>query len=770
MQEAAVSVEVALASVLVVILVLLSACLIALAPLRRIRLPFTVAIMLFGSLVGIAVETLERHGFGFSTEPVLQNVVEAPQSGITDDSQDEPSSSGPSVESSTDDHESGHPFLLRRLIDEFVSVFRAASDGLTPTLILFVFIPILVFESAYNMEARQVIRNFLPITVLALPGVQLSTVMCGAVMMMAGGQGLGITWEVALLFGVIVSATDPVAVVGLFKELGAPKRLGILVEGESLFNDGTAIVLFNILLAFVIGTAATGGGASAAFLSGGLEFLKVVGGGAVVGLLLAWAGWRVIGSIIENLPIKISLTIVMAYASFVIAEHLFHVSGVIAVVLAGLVSGSYGQLKLSQSMSEFMREFWEFLSFVMNSLIFFLVGLVIALKLDFRSFAAVLPLLGAVIIGLIIARAISIFGTMPMLRRLMEAVDSRYQAVMFWGGLRGAVGLALALTVVATPGIPGEIQQVVLTLTAGVVLFTLLVNALTMEPLLVMLGLNRPSIVDRFAIQHAELVVCDAVSEVLDRMEREELFAPDAISEFRGLYVEREQTACDRLADLREETSKTPGSKEAVAGLLALAVEKREVFARFSDGSISEDAARTLLGSSDRLLDIVKSGEKLPEIRPLDDSAQNMRARLLAFLESRAIMNWLIERLRSRQLAEQVDLEHGLYIAALGVDRNLQGMEDARTIDLATLGRIQARFFSWELKAQQKIERLAEAFPPAVRAVQKTLMEHEVLRAEARALHRLWEVGLLTETAWMVSHEETIRRERILQRKLRTGA
>ena len=770
MQEAAASIGVGLASVLVVISVLFSACLIALAPLRRIRLPFTVAVMLLGSIVGIAVETLEGYGYGLGTGAVLQH-VEAPLSGNIGSSQDAALPGGHSVESSTDDHDAaGHSSPFRRILDEFVSVFRAAGDGLTPTLILFVFLPILVFESAYNLEARQVIKNFLPITVLALPGVLLSTVMCGAAVMMAGGPGLGITWAVALLFGVIVSATDPVAVVGLFKELGAPKRLGILVEGESLFNDGTAIVLFNILLAFVIGTAATGGGTSAAFLSGGLEFLKVTVGGAVVGLLLAWIGWRVIGSIIENLPIKISLTIVMAYASFVIAEHLLHVSGVIAAVLAGLVSGSYGQLKLSQSMSEFMKEFWEFLAFVMNSLIFFLVGLVIALKLDFRSFAAILPLLGAVIIGLIFARAISVFGAMPMLRRLMEAVDFRYQVVMFWGGLRGAVGLALALTVVTTPGIPGEVQQAVLTLTAGVVLFTLLVNALTIEPLLVMLGLNRPSIVDRFAMQHAELVVCDAVSKVLDRMEGEELFAPDAISEFRGHYAKREQTACDRLAALREEASKTTGYKEAVAGLLALAVEKREVFARFSDGSISEDAARTLLWSSDRLLEVVKSGERLPETRPLDVGAQNLRARLLAFLESRRIIKWLAGRLRSRQLAEEVELEHGLYIAALGVDRNLQGMEDARTIDLATLGRIQARFFSWELKARQQIERLVEEVPTAVRAVQKTLAEHEVLHAEAQALHRLWEVGLLTETAWKVSHEEMIRRERILHRKLRTGA
>jgi CPA1 family monovalent cation:H+ antiporter len=510
----------------------------------------------------------------------------------------------------------------------------------------------------------------------------------------------------------------------LFKELGAPKRLSILVEGESLFNDGTAIVLFNILIAFVVGTTTAGKGFTAEFFSGSLEFLKVSGGGAMVGILLAWIGWSVIGSIIENLPIKISLTIIMAYASFVIAEHVFHVSGVIALVLAGLASGYYGQIKLSQSMAEFMEEFWEFLAFVMNSLIFFLVGLVIAVRLDVGSFIAVLPLLVTAIVTLIIARALSVFGAMPLLKRLVEAVDSRYQAVMFWGGLRGAVGLALALTVVTTDGIPLEIQQIVLTLTAGVVLFTLLVNALTIEPLIVMLGLSRPTVVDRFAMEHGELVVCDDVLQVLKRMEQEKLMAPNIIEEFRAVYHKREKTACERLAQLRKEAEKKPGYKDAVAGRLALAVEKREVLARFSAGSISESAAKILLNSSDRLLDTVKSGEPLPKIRPLEDSARYIRGRLLTFLESRSLLNWLVRRLRSRRMVEKIEIQHGLYIATRGVDRNLSGMEDARTMDLTTVGRMQARFMSWEIKAQQQISQLKEAFPEKVRKKSGPFRKH----------------------------------------------
>ena len=765
----AISIGIELTAVSVVLLVLFSACLIALAPLRRIRLPFTVAIMILGAVIGIAVENLEESGYGKNhsemagEEHIRLSAKTSSSSSIpghSDHTQNEPI---------RDEHNNRHMSFLDKLLDEFVTIFRTAGNGLTPNLILFVFLPILVFESAYNMEAREVIKNILPITVLALPGLLLSTVMCGVGVMLVGRQDFGITWGVALLFGVIVSATDPVAVVGLFKELGAPKRLSILVEGESLFNDGTAIVLFNILIAFVLSATTAGISFTTTFFSGTLEFIKVVGGGALVGILLAWAGWRVIGSIIENLPIKISLTILMAYTSFVIAEHVFHVSGVIAVVLAGLASGYYGQIKLSQSMAEFMGEFWEFLAFVMNSLIFFLVGLVIALRLDIGSFVAVMPLLVVAIVMLIIARAVSIFGAMPLLKGLVEAVDFRYQMVMCWGGLRGAVGLALALTVVTTDGIPLEIQQIVLTLTAGVVLFTLLVNALTIEPLIIMLRLNRPTIVDRFAMAHGELVVCDNVLQVLKRMEQEKLMAPEIINEFREIYRKREKIACDRLAELREKAVKMPGSKDAVAGLLALAVEKREVLARFSDGSISENAAKTLLNSSDRLLDTVKSGEPLPEVRPLEKSARYIRGRLLTFLESRSLLNWLVRLLKSRRMAEKIEIQHGLYIAARGVDRNLSGMEDARTMDLTTVGRMQARFLSWEVKAQQQITQLAKASPETVRSVQEALAEREVMHVEAKSLHHLKEVGLLTEKAWAEALEKIIRRERVLEDKLRTG-
>jgi NhaP-type Na+/H+ or K+/H+ antiporter len=260
MQESIDPIGLELVAVIVVTLVLLSACLLALAPLRRLQLPFTVAVMLLGMMIGVAVQALEQQGYGTSHVQIVEQTNIWPSHDVSAAADSAHGGHAGQNEPVRNEGNQAHTSFALRLINEFVVVFRSAADGLSATLILFIFIPVLVFESAYNMELRAFIRNLLPITVLAIPGLILSTVICGVVVMFAGGEQFGITWGVALLFGAIVSATDPVAVVGLFKELGAPKRLTTLVEGESLLNDGTAIVLFEILIAFVLGTMAAGSG------------------------------------------------------------------------------------------------------------------------------------------------------------------------------------------------------------------------------------------------------------------------------------------------------------------------------------------------------------------------------------------------------------------------------------------------------------------------------------------------------------------------------
>ena len=250
-------------------------------------------------------------------------------------------------------------------------------------------------------------KRFAPILVLAVVGLMVSLVVVGSVLY--GVSDIDLIG--CLLLGAIVSATDPVAVVALFRDLGAPKRLAILVEGESLFNDATAIVLFTILSAMVVS------GEDADFLSGASDFVVVFFGGIVVGLVVGYAFCWVIGRM-RNLPlVEVTLTLALAYLVFILGEHYLHVSGVMAAVTAALVLGSYGRTQVSPASWHLMEEVWEQLGFWANSLIFVLVGVLVPSILADVGWAEI-GILAILVVVAISIRAAIIFGFVPALTAL----------------------------------------------------------------------------------------------------------------------------------------------------------------------------------------------------------------------------------------------------------------------------------------------------------------------------------------------------------------
>lgn len=340
-------------------------------------------------------------------------------------------------------------------------------------LVFFVFLPILIFESAYNIDVRLLFRNLVPILFLAIPLMLLSALLT-AVLVYAGiAHPGGFPWIAALLTGALLSATDPVAVVALFRDMGAPKRLGLLLEGESLFNDATAIVLFGVFLAI-----ATGSSGPMTWTDATLHFFKVFFGGilagGIIGLVMA-----VINGLLKDPITRALTTIISAYLAFVAAEALLHVSGVMAVLVAGLILGHNKQTE------GFVQELWEFNAWIANALVFLLVGVTITLDMFTERWLAML--IG--IAGVIIARAIGIFTFVPLLSRItsIETIPRPYQVVMFWGGLRGAVTLALALSLPTSLDYWWTIQSIAF----GVVLFTLFAQATTTGPLLRRYRLNK---------------------------------------------------------------------------------------------------------------------------------------------------------------------------------------------------------------------------------------------------------------------------------------
>lgn len=710
------------AAVGLTILVLLLGSLLALAPLRKLRLPFTVALMLLGCGAGALVNAFGAHAHG--------------------------------------------------PLGEVLGLF-ASGAGLTPEVILFVFLPPLVYESAYNLDARALFQNMPAIMTLAVPALILSTAVTGAVVMLAGGAAHGLTWPAALLFGALISATDPVAVVALFKELGAPKRLGVLVEGESLLNDGTAIVLFHILLALVV--AGVGGGGpelslGAEVWGGVVRFCVVALGGVLVGLLLAWPAFALIGWVVSNEPVEISLSVVVAYASFAIAEHFLHVSGVLAAVTAGLIAGSYGRTKVSPSVQEFMHAFWEYMAFAMNTMIFFSVGLIIVRKVSLIEIERLLPLFAATVLAVIVARALGVFGSVPFLNRLFTTISLRYQTVMWWGGLRGAVSLALALTVFAyvdvpQPGggvvsLPSDLRDTILLLTAGVVLFTLLVNAITMSPLIQRLGLDAPTPLDRFAEAFAERERLRGVARTLDRLEQEGGLVPRVLEAQRERLAARNQACEEGLERLQVELSGEGRDSEAaqVSARVALGVERGDILHRFASGQLGEAATRALLAEVDHLQDLTKQGQPLPQARDRQ-RASGLEARLLGHLEPWPLLGALARRVWARRLAVAVEAARGLYLVTRTVERTLAEIEEEGILPRLALAEVQLTYSRWRFQAEARLSRLSAEFPDYAQSSQTRLTELQLVREEIHALEHLVEAGLLTDKARARGREELRERE-----------
>ncbi len=345
---------------------------------------------------------------------------------------------------------------------------------ISPDLILLIFLPALLFEAAWNLKLDQLRRNLLPILVMAVAGVVLSTGVIGLVL----HHGLGLAWRPALLFGSMISATDPVSVLALFRTLGLPARLATIVEGESLLNDGTAVVVFRIIL---IGAAGSSVGGVA--VSSVQEFTVVVAGGLLAGVALGVLA-STLTSYFDDHLLEITLTTIAAYGSFLLGESL-HVSPVIAVLATGLVIGNYGRHKgMSPATQLAVNSFWEYAAFVVNSLVFLLIGLEIQLATLAQNAG---PLCWA-IAATLVARFAAVFLLIPITNLFGERISLRWQSVLFWGGLRGSLSIALVLSL--PTNIPERGQLV--TMIFGSVIFSLLVQGLTISPMLRWLGFTRP--------------------------------------------------------------------------------------------------------------------------------------------------------------------------------------------------------------------------------------------------------------------------------------
>jgi CPA1 family monovalent cation:H+ antiporter len=352
----------------------------------------------------------------------------------------------------------------------------AALPHLTRELLFEVFLPGLLFEAAYHLEVHELRENSWTISLMAIPGVAIAIALTAALIvgaaMLTGGH---LAWQTAFLFGGVIAATDPVAVTALFRELGAPRRLHVLVESESLLNDGTSIVFLTLMLAFFAGEATSAGSLA-------MDFARIAIGGAVLGAGIGWGLSRV-RTQVDDAAIEITLTTIAAYGAFIVAEQL-HCSGVIATVAAGVACGNTGRHHpMTANTRESVNSFWEWLAFALNSGVFLLLGAQLSLSLLLANWFLIL--LAAV--ATLSARAIVVGLAGSLISRTKERLPASWLVIMTWGGLRGALSLVLALALPDT----SEGRDLIIVMTAGTVALSLVGQAATMPALLRFLGVGR---------------------------------------------------------------------------------------------------------------------------------------------------------------------------------------------------------------------------------------------------------------------------------------
>jgi CPA1 family monovalent cation:H+ antiporter len=328
------------------------------------------------------------------------------------------------------------------------------------SIILLAFVPGLIFEAAITLDLAELRRRIIPVGLLSTVGVAMTVLLIGLLTHLA----IGISWASAMLLGAILAATDPIAVITLLRRLNAPAGLAAILEGESLFNDGTGVAVFSAVLATILGGAPSFGDAT-------LRFFEITLGGTAIGLAVGFLGLALL-RFADDAPLEILATLVIAYGSYLAADVL-HASGIVAVVVAGIVVARYGA-RIGRLHGPQLLGFWNLLAFVLNAMLFILVGAALPAT-------ALLPVAGLVVVAYLIVlltRAAPVYALLGLADLRGASIPWAWRHVTFWAGLRGALAVALALSVSGAAGVDSRVAVVAY----GVVLLSLLVQGGLMAP------------------------------------------------------------------------------------------------------------------------------------------------------------------------------------------------------------------------------------------------------------------------------------------------
>lgn len=589
--------------------------------------------------------------------------------------------------------------------------------SLTPNTIFYVLLPLLLFESAMKINFHQFKLQFKTITFMATFGLMTS------MLVVAFGLTylLGLDFATALLFGAIISATDPIAVLALFKSLGAPQRLGLLAEGESMFNDATAVIAFRTLSVFAL----TGASFAATDILGSLgSFLAIFTGSIAFGAIIGYLVSAIIARIDNDRIVETTLTIALALTSFAFAEHFFHLSGVIAAVSAGITLGNLGRTKISGSVVEFMSEFWEYIGFLSISLVFFFA----TFNLDTTIFTQDLVRSLIVIVVVLAARALSTYLSFFFSNTLKffdnePNVPLSWQHIINWGGMRGVIPLVLVYA------LPDDFayKQDFLSFTLAAFMFTLFVNGISIRWLMTALKIHLPKKEEAISNEEKQILSLEGIKQQLKNLPSAEFDQP-IVDAFRKTLERQEQIHKTNLLELT-----TPEELENSLRLQTLTIEQDTAEHLFREGHINENVYFDLESE----LDLQRDALEHPEVRQgraikkggrLDTNA-SFRKRLKHLSQITTNHPLLGKFLSSSQEETVYNRMMLLRTRILGSAQAIKHLETIKRTshtsseDKNAIDRVIADHHRYTKKNQKKLDQLKKEYPYISKEYQHKLLE-----------------------------------------------
>lgn len=623
------------------------------------------------------------------------------------------------------------------------------SLGVGAEAIFYLLLPPMVFDSAVKINVRRLVDDIGPVLLLAIAGTLLSVVFIGYSLNVFSGFSL----VACLMVGAIASSTDPQPIQEVFEDVGVPKRVDLLAEGESLFSDSTALVAYAVLLNMLTGSA------EFTLLSGIGSFLEVSIGGMISGYLFGRFFCWLFVLVGESQIARNTLSICLSYLCFFLVEDGFGYSGVIAVVTAALVLGTHGRAVYSPTNWSAFLDLAGQINFIAKSIVFILVGMVAPALITGFGVDDFL-LLGILTIAAFAARAFSVYVLLPGLSALglADPVSQPLKLIMFWGASRGAISLALALAILQTPGIDAETTRFIGTMVCTFVLLTLFVNSTTMQALLKLSGLKK---LDKLDLAIKDRALFDALTELGDEIadqyeaggEQDPLLS-DALHDFN--------TRSRRLFDSMARRKDLEDHEWVLIALTAVAQLERRVYLGYlEDRLLSPTVARVLLGNADDLIDGARQDGKDGYIKATRLNFQfNWQARFAIWLHLH--FNW------SYFLGKELAKRFEKLLAVVAVMEELEANADARVARLAyreLMGEVGAALDYRLNYARKELHSLRLAYPEYGEQLEQNLLKLRVARMEQHKYTELLDQGVIASEVYEELVDEVERRITIFSRQ-----